>query len=208
MIKKLWSKRIVRILTYFLAVCILLFAFRGPILRSMGRYLVAQDAWEPTQLVVVLGGNSYERGLAAVDIAQQHPEVKFLATGGNRPMQILALDTSMFEAELTRHWMVKKGVDPSRIDILTSATSTGEEADEVLTFCKKYNISHVTIVSSTYHLRRVKWIFHDLFEENRITTKYYGANSEGFTPDTWWQNEEGLIVTNNEYVKLLYYMVK
>ena len=122
MIKKLWAKRFVRIFTYFLAVCILLFAFRGPILRSMGRFLVAQDAWEPTQLVVVLGGNSYERGLAAVDIAQQHPEVKFLATGGNRPMQILALDTSMFEAELTRHWMVKKGVDPSRIDILTSAT--------------------------------------------------------------------------------------
>lgn len=208
MIKKLWAFCFIRITAYFVLLVLILFLFKNPILRGMGNYLVAEDAWEPTELVVVLGGNSYERGLAAVEIASAHPEVKFLATGGNRPMQILALDTSMYEAELTRHWMIKKGVDPSRVAILTGATSTGEEAEEVLTYCKTNHISHITVVSSTYHLRRVKWVFHDLFEENNITTKYHGANSEGFTPESWWHNEAGLIATNNEYVKLLYYMLK
>jgi hypothetical protein len=34
------------------------------------------------------------------------------------------------------------------------------------------------------------------------------ANSLVYDSDSWWTSEEGLLMVNNEYVKLLYYLVK
>lgn len=206
MLKKLWTYCIVRTLTYAIVFFSLLILFRVPIFKGMGHFLVAEDAWEPTEIVVVLGGDSYMRGNEAISLFKKDTSLYFLATSGNQPEKIQALDTTMFEAELTRHWMVNEGVPTSHIQTLTKSTSTREEAEEVLDYCKTHNIHHVTILSSHYHLRRVRWVFEELFSENNIHTRYHGAKADGFEKDSWWKNESGLIITNNEYLKLLYYL--
>ena len=104
--KKFWGKKWVKVCSVFLVIFLLLFAFRNRILHGIGNWLVKSDELILTDACFVLGGNSYERGLAAVVVYEKFPNQQFVATGGNYPYQILCLDTSMFEAELTKHMMV------------------------------------------------------------------------------------------------------
>lgn len=193
---------------YGIGFLVLLFLFRNPILRSVGRFLVAEDTLRPTEACFVLGGNSYERGLKAVHIAELYPQQFFVATGGNLPLQIQALDTVMYEAELTKYFMARRGVASENIQTLTGSTSTMEESNEILNYCKQYNLKEIAIISNTFHLRRVKWVFNSKFKKEGISVYFFGAPTSTFTADTWWKDEEGLITCNNEYMKLLYYLVK
>lgn len=206
--KNLWAKRWFKIATVFLGLLLLLFLFRNPILNGIGNWLVDEDELVMTESCFVLGGNSYERGLAAVNVYNLLPSQQFVATGGNYPYQILCLDTSMYEAELTRHWMVKKGVPLSQMQILTNGHSTMEESEEILQYCKDHQMKHITVISSSFHLRRVRWVFEDKFEKAGIKICFHGATSMEYDQTNWWKNEEGLIMANNEIVKLAYYFIK
>jgi uncharacterized SAM-binding protein YcdF (DUF218 family) len=155
-----------------------------------------------------LGGNSYERGLAATDLYKQFPQQKFTTTGGNYPYQILCLDTTMLECELTRHFMISLGVPETQIDTLSSAHSTMDESNEILVWCKANNAKHITVISSAFHMRRVRMVFEDKFEEAGIKINFHGAAPIEYNELNWWENEEGLIMTNNELVKIFYYAIK
>ena len=178
------------------------------IFRGIGKWLHATDAPEQTEMCFVLGGNSYERGIAATALFKQFPEQKFIATGGNYPYQILCLDTMMLESELTRHFMLNQGVPAEQVDTLSSAHSTMDESNEILTWCKSNNAKHITVISSAFHMRRVRMVFEDKFEEAGIQINFHGAAPIEYNELNWWQNEEGMIMTNNELVKILYYAVK
>jgi uncharacterized SAM-binding protein YcdF (DUF218 family) len=163
--KKLWQKRAIRIAVYSIAVIIIAALSIKPILRGIGRWLNATDPTEQTAMCFVLGGNSYERGLAAVELWHMYPEQKFITTGGNYPYQIMCLDTMMLESELTRHWMIHSGVPASSIDTLSSAHSTQDESNEILSWCKGHGVNNITVISSAFHMRRVRMVFEDKFDD-------------------------------------------
>jgi uncharacterized SAM-binding protein YcdF (DUF218 family) len=139
---------------------------------------------------------------------KEFPQQKFTTTGGNYPYQILCLDTTMLECELTRHFMLSQGVPAEQVDTLSSAHSTMDESNEILSWCKTNNTKHITVISSAFHMRRVRMVFEDKFDEAGIRINFHGAAPIEYTELNWWQNEEGLIMTNNELVKLFYYFIK
>jgi uncharacterized SAM-binding protein YcdF (DUF218 family) len=104
--------------------------------------------------------------------------------------------------------MRKKGIPDSLIIPLRTATSTQEEAIEVRAFAEKENFKSITVISNDYHLRRVRRTFDKAFEGSSIIVRYHGAPSEDFDPNAWWKKESGLVLTNNEYIKLIYYFIK
>jgi len=114
----------------------------------------------------------------------------------------------MYEAELTKHFMVRRGVAADKIETLTGATSTQEESDEILAYCKQHGFKKVSVLSSAFHLRRVRWVFHDKFNAAGIQVLFLAAPDRTFNANNWWKDEEGLITCNNEYIKLAYYLVK
>ncbi len=208
-IKDFWSKyKWFRRSVYLLVPLMVLFAFRNTLLVGIGDWLDAGEAPTPTEVCFILGGNSYERGLQGVEIHKQFPSQQFIATGGNYPLQIQALDTMMTEAQLTRHIMVRKGVPSEQIGMLQSAHSTMDESEEILAYCTSNGIKNISVVSSSLHLKRVSWVFNEKFEAAGITVHYTGANAIDYDYSNWWKNEEGLIMVNNELVKLLYYAIK
>jgi len=165
--KKIWSKTWFKVICVLLVLLIVTALCMNSILRSIGGWLSASDSPQLTSMCFVLGGNSYERGTAAVEIYKQFPEQRFITTGGNYPYQILCLDTSMLECELTRHLMLSRGVPSEHVDTLSSAHSTMDESNEI-----------------------------------------FGARPIDYNKLNWWNNEEGLIMTNNELVKIIYYSLK
>lgn len=207
-IRTWWKKGWVKFLIISMSMLLLLVLFRNPLLRGFGSWLTGEDTMQQTDACFVLGGNSYERGLAAFGIYQQFPDQHFVATGGNYPYQILCLDTSMVEAALTHHFMISLGVPDEQVDTLTQSHSTRDEAEEILKYCQANQLRRVMIISSAFHMRRVRWVFEDLFEEAGIEVLFHGASSKDYDSSNWWKNEEGLIMANNELVKLIYYLIK
>ncbi len=67
---------------------------------------------------------------------------------------------------------------------------------------------NITLVSSSFHLRRMRWVFEEKFRIKGITTYFHGAVDSEFDKNNWWKNESSLITCNNEYVKLVYYLFK
>lgn len=178
-------------------------------MRGLGNWLVAEDELVKTEACFVLGGNSYERGMEAVKVFWKFNDQKFVCTGGNYPLQIRALlDSLMSEAELSRHLMHSKGVPLSQIEIMETARSTMDESVEIINYCKTKDIHDITVISSSFHLRRVRWVFESKFKDAGITVHFHGANSEDYDSKNWWHSEEGLIMANNEVVKLIYYALK
>ncbi len=208
-LKKYWSKRWLRWVTYLMIFFCLLFVFKNNLLRGLGNWLVANDELVQTQTCFILGGNSYERGLEGVKIYWKFNDLKFVCTGGNYPLQIRALqDSLMSEAELSRHLMIKRGVPAAQIEIIEGSKSTMDESEAIIKYCNRQNLNDITVVSSSFHLRRVRWVFEDKFAKAGIKVHFHGANSEDYDSNNWWRSEEGLIMANNELVKLCYYFIK
>jgi uncharacterized SAM-binding protein YcdF (DUF218 family) len=206
--KKLWSKMWFKVMSICAALLIIFILSLNSIFRGIGKWLNASDSPVQTEMCFVLGGNSYERGIAATDLYRIFPQQKFITTGGNYPYQILCLDTTMLECELTRHFMASQGVPQAQIDTLASAHSTMDESNEILEWCKEHNVKHITVISSALHMRRVRMVFENKFEKAGVKINFHGAAPIEYNELNWWQNEEGLIMTNNELVKIFYYAFK
>lgn len=185
---------------------LLLFVFRYPIMRSAGNALTVAEDSAKSDAILVLGGNSFERGLHAATLYGQGRAPRLVCTGGNVPSLLAALDTVLFEAEVTRGVLLGNSVPDSLVTVLTSATSTLEEAREVSVWCRENNIQSLTVVSNAFHLGRVKRVF----EKNcpGVSLRYSPAPSLQYDEREWWKSEEGLIMVNNEWMKRLYYLLR
>lgn len=64
------------------------------------------------------------------------------------------------------------------------------------------------MVSTEFHLRRVRWVFRRNFKGTGITVLVQPAQSRRYDAARWWASEEGLLMVNNEYVKLAYYLLR
>jgi hypothetical protein len=205
--KRIIKKRWIFLIMGMMFLLFIIF-FRTWILRNIGEYLVADDEDYRSSHYAVLGGNSAERGRAAAWIASVQPAAKFITTGGNRPSQLAAIGINTFEAILTQKKMEQCGVNVENIYAINAGTSSKEEAEILLQHCQTHDISAITIISGQYHLRRLRQTFEPLFQSAGINIKFFGAIEKDFDPHHWWQSESGLIYTNNEYIKILYYWLK
>ncbi|NQX92257.1 MAG: YdcF family protein [Flavobacteriales bacterium] len=207
-----WShkrKRRTRFTIVVLALFTLLFCYRDVILPGVGTYLQIEESSTLTDAIVVLGGNSYDRGLKGAELMADGRAEKIICTGGNVPMVLKAIqDVPFKESEVTGALLERKGVSQEDIVQLKTSTSTFEEALEVLNYCKEEGLQSLTIVSSDFHLRRVQMIFEKVFSDSGIQLHYAAATSEDYSLPQWWKTEQGLILVFNEYVKLAYYWIK
>lgn len=183
----------------------LLFLLRGPLLRGMGNFLITEDRLEHADVVYVLGGNSLDRGREAARLYSKGFAPSVVCTGANKPSLLKALGIDMSEAEVTRTLSLRMGVSAGDVELLQKGTSTREEAQAVVAHCQERGFEKAIVLSSKFHLRRVNMVFRPLFEDAGIQLILVGAPSSSYVEAEWWRSEEGLIMVNNEYVKLLYY---
>jgi len=202
-----WQKRWLRRVFYCFTFFLLLFLFRYPILRGLGNWLISEDDPQKVELVVVLGGSSFDRATKAAELYRKGYATQFITTGQHVSGALEVLELDYTEADLSKIQMVKEGVPEANIYALEAGTSTREEADLLLNYCIENNIASIAIVSDKFHLRRVRYSFSDDFEEANIAFYCIGAKSSQYDESRWWQAERGLLMVSREYMKLVYYMI-
>lgn len=87
------------------------------------------------------------------------------------------------------------------------ATSTFDEAYDLLVFCKKEKIMHLIIVTDGFHTRRALYAFKKVFHGSNIKLEASAATNEIFNENNWWQSDVGISAYILEPIKFLVYML-
>ena len=181
---------------------------RVPVLQGIGSFLIRVDAPQKADVIFVLSGAAYDRGRKAAEVFKQGLAPRVVCVGGNYESNMLALGRNYYESELTRSAIVLSGVDSNAVTTLTEGTSTQEESEAIVKYCVDKNIKSCIVVTSLFHTRRVSSTVKKKLGQAGVETYLIGAPSRFYEPTAWWKSEYGLIDVNNEYVKLVYYLIK
>jgi uncharacterized SAM-binding protein YcdF (DUF218 family) len=200
-------KFIVSIVIIFLLV-ILFFVFRIPVMKAAGNFLIIEDSLHRAEAIFILSGDPFDRGRQAKILYDEGYAPLLVTTGENVSHNLKALDIYYPEADLTKYYLINNGVDSTKIVTLRKGTSTIEESDVIINYAKENSLNKIIIVSSMFHTRRIHNFFHPKFDRENIQLIVKGAPSSLYNEQEWWKKEEGLIMVNNEYIKLVYYTIK
>ncbi|MCW3125339.1 MAG: hypothetical protein JWO03_997 [Bacteroidetes bacterium] len=182
--------------------------FKTPILRSFSNFLMKQDDPEKADLMVVLSGNAFDRGNEGARLYKEGYAKHIICPGGNLERAFLIMGDTVYESELLRKNILRNGVPDSMVTVLRYGTSTIEEADTLIGYCREHKITKVLVVTNLFHTRRAGKVYKKRFAKEGIQVIMRGAHDSQFDENLWWQSEYGLIGLNNEYMKTLYYLIK
>ena len=203
MLKRLLALLLVVSLTLFV-----LYVFRAPLLRPFSLFLIKENSLQKADALFVLSGAGYERGNEAVRIFNQGYIPKIICTGANPQIEFKVFGIDTLESEVTAANLKRLQVPDSAIVKLAEGTSTREECVVILHYCQQHHFRKVMVVSSKLHTRRVNKVFRRKFEDAGIALLVRGATPLSYDVRWWWQNEDGMIAVNNEWMKTLYYWWK
>lgn len=198
---KRWSVR----LLVLAAVTGVVVAFHRPALLAFSRAFRVNDPAESDVIVLLLGGASHRPALAA-DLFKRKiaPRILFCQIERGPDDQSSESDRS---AEMLREF----GVPASAITVLPgNVTST---RDEALRIKREWEAAGkawkgVTIVTTSFHTARARWIFRRTFDDPGVTFHMAAADHPKFNDDNWYKNEDGLIHYLNELIKTVFYRLR
>lgn len=193
------------------AVLVLLFGTvwitRRPLMRWFGNGLIDEDALKRSDALFVLSGNPEARAKEAARLYRSGYVKNIVCTGESVPELLESFDLNVKECELSRLKLLEFGVPAKQIGLLPRGTSTREECDAILAYCANFKLKHVIVLSDRFHTGRMQYAFRKKFEQAGISLCIAGAPSTTYNENLWWAKENGLIMVNNEYIKLLYYWI-
>ncbi len=198
----------IRVAGVLLVLLICLFVFRYPIMRGFGHFLISSDELQKVSHVFVLSGGAFDRAPKGASVYLEGYTDTVVCTGQSVPHDLMAIGLPYSEGEITRRFVVENGVPEDKVKLLEQGTSTLEESEVILAYCKQNGIKKIGIVSTQFHTRRIRRVFDKKFAGSGIEVFIFGANATAYSEETWWDNEYGLISLNNEYIKIVYYWLK
>lgn len=160
-----------------------------------GRFLVIDETPAKADTIIVLSGDKgrLEKG---VELFQAGYADKLIVTRtdgpGGLPMKVIE----------------RSGLPMSAFIPEKSATSTYTNALYAKEIMDQLSMKSALVVSSNYHMRRVKFSFETVFSGTDTKLTYIAADSNHFDPHKWWSKMVYLKFTVFEYIKLLGYIVK
>lgn len=186
----------------------LFFALKIPLLKAMGNYLRSEDTPKKVRYMFVLSGGAYDRGREAARFYKAGLVDTIVLTGQNVALNLKALGIDINEAQLTDSALVRFGVPQERIILIPKGTSTLEEAGIIKDFCLKKGQLTAQILTDKFHTGRAKKLIRPILKKEGIELTMVGSPSSQYNEDEWWESENGLIMVNNEYAKVFYYLLK
>jgi uncharacterized SAM-binding protein YcdF (DUF218 family) len=192
---------------------VLVSAYHGLILSSLGRYLVVSHPPEKSDLIVCLGGASVERGLAAADAYQRGLAPKLFVVRETVPdgYDILLQRGVSYPESRERMIMMLQGLGVPDSAILTSempSESTVMEASLVRKLVSEESSRSLILVTSPSHSRRAWLVFKKALAREDVRILVIPSPYSNYNPEGWWKNPGHFREVVLEYQKLVYYLFK
>lgn len=127
-------------------------------------------------IIIVLGSPNDEHGNlsrmalaranAAIAVFQKNPNYKLLLTGGYGPG---FNKTSKPHAFYLKKYLLSKRIAEDNILDFAESAYTADDAFKALEIVQKYNVQKLIIVSSDFHMPRVRYIFKAIFQSYQLS---------------------------------------
>jgi uncharacterized SAM-binding protein YcdF (DUF218 family) len=191
-----------------------LFLFHRPILIHVGDYLVISDPLERADAIAVISGNETSRCPKAADLFLQGWAPRILVTKSIYPYAAEALKSYGIR-ELESHekcLAILKfyKVPESAVEILDGySESTIDKAKKVQRYLQEQGMRRLIVVTSSFHTRRCRLLFHRLFEGTEVQVSVQAAPPDSvFDPKAWWTRRRDSKTLLWEYQKLAFYALR
>jgi len=168
-------------------------------------FLVTEDPLAPSDLIVVLSGSVPDRPRHAAELYQKGLAPRLLCASSMVPAYFRVVGPPMTHAELSAAVLLKMKIPEKDILVLNRGTSTYEEMVIVRDLMLARKWKRVILVSSPYHLRRIRLTWNHLAGNTSLEAIVRSTPYARFHPDTWWRYEADLLSVQNEYAKMAYY---
>ena len=185
-------------LVVVLVLCAIVYWARHPIMRFAAEsWVIDEPAAHADALLLLSDDNFYaDRATRAADMIR-HGVAPVVVASGRR------LRPSAGVAELQEHDLIERGVPKDKIIRFPhDGESTLEEATALARLCSDRHFRSVIVVTSNYHARRARYIFHKVFPPG-IAVSVAGANDGDFDPDHWWEKRKSEGLFAHEIVGML-----
>lgn len=87
------------------------------------------------------------------------------------------------------------------------ATSTFDEAYDLLKLSEKKGYRHLILVTDAFHTRRANHAFQTVFEGSEIRIEMSAAPNEIFNENNWWTSDQGISAYVLESIKYPVYLL-
>lgn len=174
--------------------------------KQMGNYLVVRDELKPADAVAVLSGGGPERvEYASLLITKKYgKKLIFTETGEDNPLG------SGTVSDVMSKQATEEGVRRSKQYFAgDDVESTKDEAKAVLKLAKERGWESVIVVTDTFHSRRTRVIFTDVFKGSGIVVRINPVDVDDYwyDPSAWWKDANSLKATLTEYASLIAYSI-
>lgn len=151
-----------------------------------GRFLVINEEPKKVDTIVVLSGGD-GRLEKAIELYESGYASKLIVSNG--------LADGLWENAV-------RLLPTSSIILEEKADSTYDSAVYVKKLMNKYKFHSAILVSSDFHMRRVKYNFHRVYKGSDHELIYV-ASDTSYNPKVWWMNKRSFGITISEYVKII-----
>lgn len=195
------------IVTASLCILILFFMLTHQIwLTKLAAFLNFHTTISPSDVIITLTGDT-ERFKHSVRLYKQGYAPHIMITvDSNTPLKFanVHLDWRNIIRKATR----QEGIPEQALLIVDGVTSTYDEACFTQNEMLKGGFKSAIVVSSPYHMRRVRMIFDKVYKKSGISLYYSPVEESWFQVEKWWTREGELVTVINEYIKLVLYRLK
>jgi uncharacterized SAM-binding protein YcdF (DUF218 family) len=186
------------ILVSFLMFCLVLYLVRRPILSFLGEAWIVEDPIDRADALIVLGDDNFyaDRATRAAELFREGKAPVVVASGRR-------LRPNAGISELMEHDLIERGVPKDKIVRLThDAGNTEEEAEALKKVVKERKWKSVIVVTSNYHTRRARYIFHKVFPQG-VESRVASARDGDFDPQHWWEKRKSIKELTHEFAGML-----
>jgi uncharacterized SAM-binding protein YcdF (DUF218 family) len=189
---------------WFAVITLAIGIFAGVIFEGMGYYLVVRDPLKKADAIAVLSGGGPERIESAAALMTKGYGKKLILTqtGETDPNTNGLVSDSMMDQAASL------GVKKRDIYVAgKKVIDTIDEAQAIKTLALDKKWKNLIIVTDTFHSRRTKIIFTNVFSGTKIQVRVNPVSVKDYWyhPGAWWKDEQSRRATINEYLSLISY---
>ena len=178
-------------------------------LTQYASWFTVNNATKGADALVVLSGGMMTRLPYAIELYQQGYAPTILLTEERKrvisPKLQQLVSTNIAQAEKIIHLLEV----PVKFSVVSSlkggATSTFDEAYDLLHYSQQHHFSRLIIVTDASHTRRALYAFEKVLENSDIQIQAMGAPNPIFDETNWWQADAGIATYVLEGIKYVVY---
>jgi len=163
-------------------------------ISKVGNYLVVNQRPAKSDVIIVLSGGD-DRIAKGVQLFRENFADSIMLSNAvwginNNPKDSLINQIKQYN------------IPQEKIIQESKADSTYQNALFTKKLMQKNKLKSAIVVSSNYHMRRVKIIFDKVYRGSGIKLTFCASTDPKFTPNHWWTNKFSFILTIDEYIKI------